>query len=243
MIDHVTLRVTDLDAVRPAYDAVLSTLGIARNVDDPTLPEWRDFSLQQTDAEHPVTTGAHVGFVAPDRAAVDAFHAAGLAAGWRDAGPPGPRPQYLPDYYGAFLLDPDGTSVEAVHHGRRRTDGHVDHVWLRVGDLAATRAFYTAFLEPAGLTVGIDSPDHLLLRAGGGSVSFVPGERPSAHVHLAFSSSGGEPAVDAFHAAALAAGGVDHGPPGRRPIYHPGYYGAFVLDPDGHNVEVVHHGR
>jgi catechol 2,3-dioxygenase-like lactoylglutathione lyase family enzyme len=61
-------------------------------------------------------------------------------------------------------------------------------------------------------------------------------------MHLAFAADGLEQ-VDAFHAAALAAGGRDNGPPGERPRYHPGYYAAYVLDPDGNNVEAVHHGR
>ena len=65
---------------------------------------------------------------------------------------------------------------------------------------------------------------------------------PPAQSHVAFAADRREQ-VDAFHAAALEAGGVDHGAPGRRPAYSDGYYGAFVLDPDGHNVEAVHHGR
>jgi catechol 2,3-dioxygenase-like lactoylglutathione lyase family enzyme len=73
--------------------------------------------------------------------------------------------------------------------------------------------------------------------------SLVRDERPlTERVHLAFPARE-DAAVRAFHAAALAAGYEDHGAPGERPAYHPGYYGAFVLDPDGHNVEVVNHNR
>lgn len=242
MIDHLTVRVGDRDAVVPVYRTLLGTLGIEPDHTDPRFPEWGDWSFQQADDEHPVTRGLHVGFAAPSREAVDAFHAAGLAAGWEDDGAPGLRPQYLEDYYGGFLRDPDGNSIEAVHHGTVRTNGIVDHLWLRTRDLAAMRVFYLAIAGPAGLTVGIDTPDHLLLRAGGGSVSFVPGDVASSGVHLAFSADEPGP-VDAFHAAALRAGGRDNGPPGERAIYHRGYHGAFVLDPDGHNIEVVHHGR
>ena len=73
-----------------------------------------------TDREHPVTRGLHVGFRAPSRAAVDAFWQAGIDAGYRDDGAPGPRTEYGPDYYGGFLLDPDGNSAEAVHGERAR---------------------------------------------------------------------------------------------------------------------------
>ena len=75
------------------------------------------------------------------------------------------------------------------------------------------------------------------------SFSLVRDERPlTEHVHLAFPADA-DATVRAFHAAALAAGYEDHGDPGERAVYHPGYYGAFVLDPDGHNVEVVNHNR
>lgn len=237
MIDHVTIRVGDRAAAWSVYDTLLGTVGVApRNAG----PRWGDLSVQQADAEHPPTSGLHLGSAAPSRAAVDAFHAAGLAAGWRDDGAPGPRPQYVEDYYGGFLLDPDGTSVEAVHYATVRTNGTVDHLWLRTRDVAAMRAFYAAILEPAGLTIGIDRADHLLVRAGGGSVSYVPGDTPTTGVHLAFSAD--DPtSVDAFHAAALAVGAADDGAPGLRPAYHAGYYGAFVLDPEGRSVEVVHH--
>jgi catechol 2,3-dioxygenase-like lactoylglutathione lyase family enzyme len=77
----------------------------------------------------------------------------------------------------------------------------------------------------------------------GYSFSLVRDERPlTEHVHLAFPARE-DATVRAFHAAALAAGHEDHGAPGERAVYHPGYYGAFVLDPDGHNVEVVNHNR
>ena len=192
-----------------------------------------------------MTRGLHVGFRAPDRAAVDAFWQAGIDAGYPDDGAPGPRTIYGPDYYGGFLLDPDGNSVEAVHADdeRRVANGGVDHLWLRVRDPQASRRFYTTIAPYAGLRLGHDAPDRVQFRGGDYSFSLVRDGRPlTEHVHLAFSADT-DADVRAFHGAALAAGYEDHGPPGERAQYHPGYYGAFVLDPDGHNVEVVNHNR
>jgi len=88
-----------------------------------------------------------------------------------------------------------------------------------------------------------DAPDCVQFRGDDYSFSLVRDERPlTEHVHLAFAADA-DATVRAFHAAALAAGYEDHGMPGERAVYHPGYYGAFVLDPDGHNVEVVNHNR
>jgi catechol 2,3-dioxygenase-like lactoylglutathione lyase family enzyme len=88
-----------------------------------------------------------------------------------------------------------------------------------------------------------DEPGRVQLSGPDYSFSLVRDERPlTEHVHLAFPARE-EATVRAFHAAALAAGYEDHGAPGERAVYHPGYYGAFVLDPDGHNVEVVNHNR
>ena len=192
-----------------------------------------------------LTRGLHVGFRAPDRAAVDAFWQAGIDAGHPSDGAPGPRTAYGPDYYGAFLLDPDGNSVEAVHADRERPvpDGGIDHLRLRVRDPQASRRFYTTIAPYAGLRLTHDEPDRVRFSGSDFSFSLVRDERPlTEHVHLAFAADA-DATVRAFHAAALAAGYEDHGTPGERAVYHPGYYGAFVLDPDGHNVEVVNHNR
>jgi catechol 2,3-dioxygenase-like lactoylglutathione lyase family enzyme len=248
MIDHVTLRVPDLDRARRFYTAVLAALGHG----PPDRDQWDDFALYEADAEHPATRGVHVGLVAPSREAVDAFWRTGVALGHPDDGAPGPRTVYGPGYYGGFLLDrPPGApagapanSVEAVRHGNLRQDGVVDHVWLRVGDLAAARAFWETIAPHAGLRLVAELEDRVRFAdaAGrGGSISLVADGRPcSEHLHIAFGAED-DATVDAFHAAALAAGYRDNGAPGLRPAYHAGYYGAFVLDPGGHNVEVVHH--
>jgi catechol 2,3-dioxygenase-like lactoylglutathione lyase family enzyme len=122
----------------------------------------------------------------------------------------------------------------------------LDHVGVEVSDFETSKAFYEKALEPLGIRP--------LMEYDGGSVFgketehgpkpfFWIGERgrpPVSGAHVAFGVRSTEQ-VDAFHAAALAAGGTDNGAPGPRPIYHPGYYGAFVLDPDGNNVEAVCH--
>jgi catechol 2,3-dioxygenase-like lactoylglutathione lyase family enzyme len=124
----------------------------------------------------------------------------------------------------------------------------IDHLGFVVGDFAKSRQFYIKALAPLGYQVvmamsaaegGVDGagfgepskPDFWII--GGGTAT-------SPRVHVAFRATN-RAAVDAFHQAALAAGGRDNGPPGLRLHYHPHYYGAFVLDPDGHNIEAVCH--
>src|SRR6266545_4580289 len=234
VFDHVGIAVSDLAASERFYRTVLSVLRVEPSHADAELVEWDDWDIGATDREHPVTRGLHVGFRARDRAQVDAFWRAGVDAGYRDDGAPGPRMQYGPTYYGGFLLDPDGNSVEAVHSNREDAvpDGHVDHLWIRVRDTQASRRFYTTIAPYAGLRLAHDELARVQLSGPDYSFSLVRDERPlTEHVQRA------------FHAAALAAGYEDHGAPGERAVYHPGYYGAFVLDPDGHNLEVVNHNR
>lgn len=116
-----------------------------------------------------------------------------------------------------------------------------DHIGFAVRDLAKTSAFYTAALAPRGLGLQYDRDG---VAAFGHPKKwslwfYGKGDGPSG-VHIALSAAN-RAQVDAFHAAALAAGGKDNGAPGPRPHYHPNYYGAFVIDPDGHNLEAVCH--
>lgn len=117
MFDHIGLRVTDLAVSARFYQAVLAPLG---QVPGASGEDYAGFGPPGAPALwlHRVApgagSGAHVAFRAPDRDAVARFHAAGLAAGGRDNGAPGLRPDYAPTYYAAFLLDPDGNNVEAV---------------------------------------------------------------------------------------------------------------------------------
>ena len=243
MFDHVGVAVSDLAASERFYRTVLSALGLEPSHADAEMVGWEDWWIGATDREHPVTRGLHVGFRAPDRAAVDAFWQAGVDAGHPDDGAPGPRTVYAPDYYGGFLLDLDGNSVEAVHTDRERPvpAGWIDHLWLRVRDPQASRRFYMTVAPYAGLRLAHDAPDRVQLSGPDFSFSLVRDERPlTEHVHLAFPADADSTVRD-FHAAALAAGYEDNGAPGERAVYHPAYYGAFVLDPDGHNVEVVNH--
>ena len=242
MFDHVTIRASDRAASERFYDTVLATLGIEKTHSGELGPEWDDFSLAQADDEHPPTRRLHIGFVAPSRAHVDTFWRTGTDAGYRDDGAPGLRPQYSDDYYGAFLLDPDGNSAEAVHHGSLRQGGNVDHLWIRVSDLAASTHFYEQVGPAAGFRVGGEHPDRTRFACMSGSFSVVRGDEPTENVHLAFAAADNE-TVDRFHREAVAAGYRDNGPPGERSLYHRGYYGAYVLDPDGNNVEVVNHNR
>ena len=242
MFDHVTIRVADRAASEAFYDTVLEPLGIETTYSDARFAEWDDFSLTAADAEHPVTRGLHVAFGARSREHVDAFWRAGTQAGYRDDGAPGPRPQYRDDYYGGFLLDPDGNSAEAVHHGEIRPPGHIDHLWIRVADVPAAAAFYEPRRALRRLPAqGRRARPRPLRRRRRLVLARGRARRPST------STSPSRPtenaAVDAFHRAAMEAGYRDNGAPGERPRYHPGYYGAYVLDPDANNIEVVNHNR
>jgi len=126
-IDHVDIRVADLERSAAFYSAALAALGWrAKDADnDPTGQRTVDFDggsgtefaihePSDEPGQDTVTTGAHIAFAAESRAVVDRFHAAATRAGGIDIGAPGPRPQYGGDYYGAFVLDPDGNNIEAV---------------------------------------------------------------------------------------------------------------------------------
>ncbi len=125
----------------------------------------------------------------------------------------------------------------------------LDHVGFAVTDAEASRRFYEAALAPLGITLlmtvpaeenGSGGTAHGFGKDGNPFFWVGDNERVGEGTHIAF-TAGTRAEVDAFHAAALAAGGTDHGAPGRRPRYHPDYYAAFVLDPDGLNIEAVCH--
>jgi catechol 2,3-dioxygenase-like lactoylglutathione lyase family enzyme len=125
VIDHTGLSVSDPQKSRRFYDSALATLGYRMLLDVPKeftggltvvgygVPPKPDFWLAEGTPNEP---RIHVAFRADNRKQVDDFHAAALAAGGKDNGPPGPRPHYHQDYYGAFVLDPDGHNIEAVCH-------------------------------------------------------------------------------------------------------------------------------
>lgn len=125
----------------------------------------------------------------------------------------------------------------------------IDHTGLMVSDMAKSKEFYQSALAPLGYTLRME----LRKEETGGFAGAGFGETPKPDfwigegtpnqppIHVAFTAKD-QAAVDAFYEAALAAGGRNNGKPGLRPQYHPNYYGAFVLDPDGHNIEAVFHG-
>ena len=119
-----------------------------------------------------------------------------------------------------------------------------DHVKFGVSDYAASKAFFLKALEPLGVVVVSEgSPAYgaeLCQPDGNVSLCICETEEKPAHLHLAFTAKN-RAQVEAFHRAALGAGGRDNGPPGLRPHYHANYYAAFVIGPDGHNIEVVCH--
>jgi catechol 2,3-dioxygenase-like lactoylglutathione lyase family enzyme len=241
MWDHVTIRASDRAASRRFYETVLATLGRspALGVD---FDEWDDFSLAQATDDRPATRHLHVAFAASSPDAVDTFWRTAVDEGYASDGEPGLRPQYDPAYYGAFVLDPDGNSAEACC-GFRPPGGEslIDHLWIGVRDLAASRRFYETVAPVLGLRIAVRE-ERFHVAAGNRSFALVhDGRPPSEHVHLAFPAPDDDTVAD-FHRVAVAAGFRDNGVPGER-AYHPGYYGAFVLDPDGNNVEAVWHGR
>ena len=121
--------------------------------------------------------------------------------------------------------------LQTWHRGRL-----IDHIQLVVRDLAASKRFYSAVCDVLGIPMGeVDGFfywDELVISQG---------EPRTGRTHLAFQAKDHD-TVRRFYQAALAAGGKDNGAPGMREEYHPGYYAAFVLDPDGNNIEAVHHG-
>ena len=123
----------------------------------------------------------------------------------------------------------------------------IDHTGVNVSDFKKSKEFYQKALAPLGYTVLIDIPPEVsgVSVAGMGEAPIadfwvIEGKAQAPHVHVAFRAKS-QAVVDQFYKAAIAAGGKDNGAPGPRPHYHAKYYGAFVLDPDGHNIEAVCH--
>jgi catechol 2,3-dioxygenase-like lactoylglutathione lyase family enzyme len=249
VIDHVTIRVPDLEEGRRFYMRALELVGFSEpSSDGEGFVEWDDFSIAQATSERPPTRRLHIAFQAASRQQVDEWWKALTDAGYADDGAPGPRPVYSPDYYGAFVTGPAGNSVEAIHSGPPRHSGVIDHLWIRVRNLADSTRFY----ETVGPTVAHQTtriasggvkelPARTRVHGDGANFSVMEGE-PTENLHLAFAAADQE-TVRAFHRAGTAAGYRSLGEPGERPEYHRGYYGAYLADPDGNNVEAVFHDR
>jgi catechol 2,3-dioxygenase-like lactoylglutathione lyase family enzyme len=242
VFDHVTLRTSSFDASASFYRTVLGAIGIEPTSESQEIVEWDDFSLVPADGEHPATRHLHIGFVAWSRSEVDRFWRCGMEAGYADDGAPGER-DYSPGYYGGFLLDPDGNSAEAVNHHDVRRGGHIDHLWIGVSDLKRSEEFYRVIARHAGLRPGRRWDTGVQFRGAWATASLVhDGRAPTQGLHMAFPAPDRHTVIG-FHRAAVEAGYRDNGVPAERPQYHPGYFSAYVVDPDGTNVESVFHDR
>jgi len=215
MFDHVTVRAADAAASERFYATVLEGLPVG---------DWRaGFRIEQAAGDAEVTRHLHVAFVTSSREQVDGFWQAGVGTGYASDGAPGPRAIYSESYYGGFLLDPDGNSAEAVHHGRERHPGPaIDHMWIGVAELDAALRFWETIAPPLGLTVYGHRRERFHVGARDRSFALVADGRPAtSNLELAF------PVADVAEAhamrdTAIAAGWRDDGD--------------SVLDPDGTRV-------
>jgi catechol-2,3-dioxygenase len=178
VLKRVTLHAGDREASARFYATVVPTLA----------PEAPQLLIVQATAAHAPTRRLHVAFVAPTRAHVDAFWQAGTAAGHPDDGAPGPREHYAAGYYGGFLLDPDGNSAEAVHHQPEREAGTIDHLWIRVADVARSREFYSRLASNTGFHLAREHEGFAQFAGPGASFTFVEG-RPTENVGLTFAAA------------------------------------------------------
>jgi hypothetical protein len=169
MFARVTVTAAQVAESRLFYETVLAAL---------TGDAWSSFSL----AEGRPTRHLHLAFAARSHADVDAFWRTGVEAGYPSDGGPGLRPQYTPDYYGAFLLDPGGNSVEAVHRpGRTEAGPAIDHLWLGVADLAASRRRWEEIAPGLGLDVGEGRwPGYVFVARDHRHIALIDDGRPPA---------------------------------------------------------------
>jgi predicted lactoylglutathione lyase len=240
VIDHLMLRVRDLESATERLKAALHELLVTQTRRSRSVSSWGNFALAQAQAERAISRRIHVTFVAPTQEHVDRFASTGIGAGLVAAGAP-LRGAYEGDFYATCLQDGAGNCFEAVHRNGARPSGTVDQVAIGVADVALSTVFYLAIGPHVGLSLRQQLEDRTIFDvASGGALSLIQGV-PSKNVHLAF--SGGDGDVRRFHADAAATGYDSNGEPGERPQYHDGYYAAFVLDPDGNQVEVVDHRR
>ena len=263
MFSHFSLGSNDLKRSEAFYSAVMPTVGQTQREaaqDDNLLafgpPDWRHPHLfigrPFNDLPATWSNGFHIAFMASDRQAVGQFHATALAHGGYDDGAPGLRSIYAPDYFAAYVRDPDGNKLQAVFYENGRKTGPtgdvISHITIGHAGLEPARAFYAAVLDTLGLvdipeegdatTAGFGYPG---LRTPIVYVQAPFDERPPSYgngTHVAFKADSRD-AVDRFHAAALAKGGMSEGEPGPRPHYSEHYYGAYVRDLVGNKLQAV----
>jgi catechol 2,3-dioxygenase-like lactoylglutathione lyase family enzyme len=186
MFDRVAIRASDSEASARFYELLLPTLG--------NPADAAELAIVAASEAEPVTRGLHIGLLAASPDHIHAFWQAGVDAGYASDGEPGPRPEYSVDYYGAFLLDPDGNSIEAALHGNRRHGGLIDHLWMRVLNVPMTRRFYemTAAQAAPPSVAGEGTPGYALVAdepglarfrgPAGGSFTVVEGPEPTVGV-------------------------------------------------------------
>ena len=226
---------------RSASTTPSSACSASRASDGRGFAEWDDFSSRADGARD--AAPAHR-LLRPQHELVDAFHRAGVEAGFTDDGAPGPRPQYAPSTTAPSCSTPTATASRPCTLDERARAGQIDHLWLRAADVAtrhallrhdrarrrASRSARTARPRAAGRPTAARSRSS-------------PASEPTEHVHIAFAArrrrARSTPSTRPRSPPATATTAR----PASAPIYHPGYYGAFVLDPDGHNVEAVNHNR
>ncbi|MDJ0945398.1 MAG: VOC family protein [Kiloniellales bacterium] len=260
MFTHFTLGTNDRPRAEAFYAAVTPPLGLklvksveaffAYGVEEQAPPL---LVINPPFDSLPATwsNGFHIALLARDAAAVQAFHAAALAAGGHDEGAPGLRPAYAADYYAAYVRDPDGNKLQAVHYRNGRKAGPcgevVSHITLGSNDLERSRGFYQGLLSVLGvqrLSAEETPGEDLAFGLPGTRLPIVFIQKPfdgrpatwGNGAHVSFDAPS-HAAVRAFHEAALALGGSDEGAPGLRPRYHAAYYAAYVRDPDGNKLQ------
>jgi catechol 2,3-dioxygenase-like lactoylglutathione lyase family enzyme len=190
VFDQVVIRVADWAESERFYRAVLPALGRGGEIVDVAVGQRRalqfgDLVVAEATDEHPPTTHLHVGLAAASHEAARAFWRAGTAAGFRSDGEPGPREQYSPEYFGAFLLDPAGNSVEAALHENVRASGAIDHLWIRVTNARAHQRFYEATRAQTDFGL-VASADGLARFRGpaGGSFTVIDGPEPTTGLDM-----------------------------------------------------------
>ncbi|MEZ5935963.1 MAG: VOC family protein [Alphaproteobacteria bacterium] len=263
MFSHVTVGSNDLARAETFYSAVMPTLGQARRAVSGD-EDWLVYGPPEKQPPHLLVcrpydgraatagNGFHIAFRAADEGAVRRFHETALAHGGSDEGAPGLRTIYAPDYYGAYVRDPDGNKLQAVCYLDGRKSGPsgevISHITVGHAHFERERAFYTKVLETLGL-VEIPEESHIELAGFGTPGCKTPifyvqqpfDRRPASFgngTHVAFTAATRQ-AVDHFHAAALEAGGSSEGAPGPRPHYSAHYYGAYVRDQVGNKLQAV----
>ena len=180
MFDHVTIRVSDRAASERFYATVLEPLGIERTYAGESLTEWDDFSLAPADDEHPVTRRLHVGFVAPSREHADEFWRAGTPPATATTARPGRGRSTATTTTARSCSTRTATAPRRCTTARCASGGNVDHLWIRVADVAASKRFFETIAPYTGMRLRTDTPERARFAGGGGSFSVLAGDADRA---------------------------------------------------------------